>query len=184
MTLMPVMPRVTDNWTVDDLTQLPDDGLRYELIDGALYVSPAPRPIHQRALGRLHLILASACPAHLEVFVAPLDWQPDDRNSLEPDLLVVAKEDVGEKRITRPLLLAVEIISASSRLRDTTLKHAKYAEGGVASYWVVDPSGPSVVAYHLRQGTYIEVARGVGDQAVHIERPYPLTVVPSSLIDS
>lgn len=132
MTTMAVMPRATDDWTVDDLAQLPDDdGLRYELIDGTLIVSPSPRPIHQRASRRLMLVLEAACPPHMEVFYAPLDWQPDRRNSLEPDLLVVAKEDIGEENITAPLQLAVEILSPSSRLRDTQLKYAKYEEGGV-----------------------------------------------------
>lgn len=110
MTIMSVMPRATDDWTVDDLAQLPDDGLRYELVDGMLLVSPAPRPLHQRAIARLHLALAATCPEHLEVFFAPLDWQPDRRNSLEPDLLVVAKDDIGLENITEPLALAVEVL--------------------------------------------------------------------------
>lgn len=182
MTTMSVMPRATDDWTVEDLSQLPDDGLRYELVDGMLLVSPAPRPLHQRASARLHLILAAACPAHLEVFYAPLDWQPDRRNSLEPDLLVVAKDDIGEANITAPLALAVEILSPSSRLRDTTLKHAKYAEGGIESYWIVDPAEPSVVAYDLEQGRYVEAARGDRGTPVRLERPYPVVVTPADLV--
>lgn len=182
MTSMPVMPRVTDDWTVDDLAQLPDDGLRYELVDGMLLVSPAPRPAHQRASARLFLLLAAACPAHLEVFYAPLDWQPDRRSSLEPDLLVVAKDDIGVENITAPLELAVEVLSPSSRLRDTTLKHAKYAEGGIASYWIVDPAAPSIVAYRLTEGRYVEVARGQGDRAVRLEHPYPVVVTPGDLV--
>ncbi|WP_162449757.1 Uma2 family endonuclease [Phytoactinopolyspora mesophila] len=182
MTLMAVMPRATDDWTVDDLTQLPDDGLRYELVDGMLLVSPAPTPIHQRAVRQLTLALEAACPSHLEVFFAPLDWQPDQRNSLEPDLLVVAKKDIGEKLITAPLRLAVEVMSASSRLRDTTLKFAKYAEGGVESYWIVDPSKPSIVAYDLRDGEYVQVGYGDRDTSVALANPFPVTVVPASLV--
>ncbi|WP_129668831.1 Uma2 family endonuclease [Phytoactinopolyspora endophytica] len=183
MTTMAVMPRATDNWTVDDLAQLPDDdGLRYELIDGTLIVSPAPIPLHQRAVRRLTRVLEESCPPNLEVFFAPLDWQPDERNSLEPDLLVVANEDVGDTRITSPLKLAVEVLSASSRLRDTTLKYAKYAEGGVASYWIVDPATPSIVAYDLHDGRYVEVANGTGDDKVTLERPFPVTVTPHDLV--
>ncbi|WP_166346997.1 Uma2 family endonuclease [Phytoactinopolyspora limicola] len=183
MTTMAVMPRATDDWTVDDLTQLPeDDGLRYELIDGTLIVSPAPNFTHQRVARRLTLLLEEACPPHLEVFFAPLDWQPDRRNSLEPDLLVVAKDDLGDGPITAPLRLAVEVLSPSSRLRDTKLKYAKYAEGGVASYWIVDPAEPSLVAYDLHDGQYVEVARGASHDAVTLNRPYPVTVTPSSLV--
>ncbi|WP_216852801.1 Uma2 family endonuclease [Phytoactinopolyspora halotolerans] len=180
---MAVMPRATDDWTVDDLAQLPeDDGLRYELIDGTLIVSPAPRPIHQRACARLSFLLQASCPPDLEVFFAPLDWQPDNRNSLEPDLLVVAGEDVGEENISAPLKLAVEILSPSSRLRDTTLKYAKYAEGGVESYWIVDPGVPSIVAYDLRDGTYVQAASGTGSDDVLLKRPHPVTVTPSDLV--
>lgn len=182
MTTMSVMPRVTDDWTVDDLAQLPDDGLRYELVDGMLLVSPAPRPIHQRASARLFTTLNTACPPDLEVFFAPLDWQPDNRNSLEPDLLVVAKEDIGLENITEPLALAVEVLSPSSRLRDTTLKHAKYAEGGIGSYWIVDPNMPSIIAYALERGEYVEVARGANADVVRLGEPFPVTVVPAQLI--
>jgi len=184
MTTMSVMPRVTDDWTVDDLVQLPDDGLRYELVDGMLLVSPAPRPLHQRASARLFTALNAGCPPHLEVFFAPLDWQPDRRNSLEPDLLVVAKEDIGTENITEPLALAVEVLSPSSRLRDTTLKHAKYAEGGISSYWIVDPNEPSIIAYALEHGQYVEVARGANDDVVRLGEPFPVTAVPAELITS
>src|SRR3954471_14031267 len=92
---MPVMPREGD-WTVDDLRALPDDGLQYELADGVLLVTPAPRPPHQRAAARLFRTLDDACPPHLEVFFAPVDFQPTRRRSLQPDLLVVDKRDVGE----------------------------------------------------------------------------------------
>jgi Uma2 family endonuclease len=73
-------------------------------------------------------------------------------------------------------------MSASSRLRDTTLKFAKYAEGGVASYWIVDPSGPSIVAYERVDDAYVEVARGSGDDAVTLARPYSVTVTPADLV--
>ena len=188
MTTMPVMPRATDDWTVDDLAGLPeDDGLRYELVDGMLLVSPAPSVPHQRALGRLFTLLVAGCPDHLEVFVAPLDWQPDRRNSLEPDLLVVAKAnlpDPSDHAIRMPLQLAVEILSPSSRLRDTLVKFTKYAEGGIASYWIVDPAMPSIVAFELADGAYREVARAEGDRAITLTHPYPIELNPSILVES
>jgi Uma2 family endonuclease len=185
MTTMPVMPRVSDDWTVDDLESLPEgDGLRYELVDGMLLVSPSPNVPHQRASRQLLRLLDAACPDHLEVFHAPLDWQPDRRNSFEPDVLVVAKADLTDRVITAPLALAVEILSPSSRLRDTMLKFVKYAAGGIASYWIVDPDEPSIVAYDLVDGAYVEVARATGEQTVTLERPYPVTVTPAALVAS
>jgi len=56
-----------------DLDAMPDDGHRYELIDGALIVTPAPSVGHQFSVGRLHLLLAAACPPDMVVLFAPLD---------------------------------------------------------------------------------------------------------------
>src|SRR6476620_4346983 len=96
---LPAAPGAGEEWTVDLLELLPDDGLRYEIIDGVLIVSPSPVPRHQRAIRKLCRIFEDNCPDDHEVFFAPLDWQPDKRTSLEPDLLVVSKERIGEKNI-------------------------------------------------------------------------------------
>jgi Uma2 family endonuclease len=70
---------VADEWTVDDLETLPDNGLRYELLDGTLLVTPSPTPCHQGAILEFAVLLRGACPPDHRVFVAPLDWQPDER---------------------------------------------------------------------------------------------------------
>src|SRR5699024_10768533 len=85
MSVMALMPRTGEEWTVNDLDLLPDDGLQYELLDGLLLVSPAPVPVHQRVITRLLVLLHAACPPGYEVFTAPLDWRPDQRTSLQPD---------------------------------------------------------------------------------------------------
>jgi Uma2 family endonuclease len=72
-------------------------------------------------------------PDHLKVFVAPLDWRPDHRTSLQPDVLVVRRDEIGAKNITQPLALAVEVISPSTRRKDQLFKFSKYADSGVAS---------------------------------------------------
>jgi Uma2 family endonuclease len=182
MSTMPVMPREGD-WTVDDLLNLPDDGLQYELADGMLLVTPAPRPLHQRVLRNLSGLVQAAATADVEVFFAPLDFQPSRRTSLQPDLLVVRREDVGELNITAPLLLAVEVLSPSTRAKDLVLKRALYAEAGVPSYWVIDPGVPSLVALELQpDGEYDEVARVEGTGAVRLAHPFPVTVVPADLL--
>ena len=178
---MPVMPREGD-WTVDDLVDLPDDGLQYELADGVLLVTPAPRPRHQRVLGNLFILLRAAVPDHLEVFMAPLDFQPTRRRSLQPDLLVVRRDDVGELNIQRPLLLAVEVLSPSTRAKDLLLKRGLYEDSGVSSYWIVDPEEPSVVVLELRNGSYEEVGRVTGQDLLTVERPFPLTITPGALV--
>jgi Putative restriction endonuclease len=69
--------------TRSDLEQMPDDGHRYELVDGTLIVTPAPSPRHQRAVARLHLLLSRGCPADLEVLFAPLDVALTDDTALQ-----------------------------------------------------------------------------------------------------
>jgi Uma2 family endonuclease len=183
MTTTTLMPRDSRDWTVADLELLPDDGLQYELLDGLLLVSPAPVPVHQRAVGRLAVMLSAACPSKgMEVFVAPLDWQPDERTSLQPDLLVVRDEDVEPKNIRKPLLLAVEVLSASTRRKDLVLKRSKYEDVGVPSYWVVDPEAPAVTVHELQDGRYAEIGHATGDTELSVRRPFPLVINPSGLI--
>ena len=192
MVVMPVMPRAGD-WTVDDVDRLPDDGLRYELVDGVLLVTPAPVPRHQRAVGRLFFLLRQAelrqgetveTVETVETFVAPLDFRPTDRRSVQPDLLVVRRDDLGEKNITRPLLLAVEVLSPGTRSVDLLLKRGVYQESGVASYWLVDPDQPSVTVLELdRAGRYQQVGFARGDQVLRVERPFPVEIIPTGLVD-
>ncbi len=183
MTTMAVMPRALHDWTVDDLENLPDDGLQYELLDGILLVTPSPVPVHQAVTGELYAVLRDACPKHLKVFFAPLDWQPDRRTSLQPDLLVVARDNIGDTNLTEPLALAVEVLSPSTRRKDRVLKFSKYADSGVASYWIVDPEVPSVTAYDLVEGAYSQAGRAAGTETLELARPFPVTVRPADLRD-
>ena len=174
--------RVDGEWTVEMLETLPDDGLRYELVDGTLIVSPSPVPRHQRALLRLAILLSAVCPPDHEVFVAPLDWQPDHRTSLEPDLLVVRKHRIGPKNITETPSLVIEVLSPGSARIDRRLKASRYAEGGIAQYWIVDPRAPSVEIYDLADGEYRLTAQGRDDEIVTVAAPLALSVVPRDLI--
>jgi Uma2 family endonuclease len=181
MMTMPAMPHAGE-WTVDDLRDLPEDGLQYELADGILLVTPAPRPRHQRVVGNLYVLLRERVPAEWEVFVAPLDFQPSQNRSLQPDLLVVRRSDVGEENITQPLLLAVEVLSPSTRAKDLILKKALYEDSGVPSYWVIDPDEPSLVVWQLREGAYLETARVQGDELAQLMAPFAVEIRPSSLL--
>src|SRR5262249_38009583 len=178
----PLMPW-DRGWTVDDLDALPDDGFRYELIDGTLLVTPPPWPPHQRAVRGLFVALYETCPADLEVFFAPLDFQPDRRNSLEPDVLVVRREDVGVKCIERPLQLAVEVFSPTTRRRDQSLKRSVYEGSGVASYWMFDPEVPSLLVCELVDGRYVDVAKAAGEEEILGERPFPVRLCPAELAE-
>ena len=115
--------------------------------------------------------------------LAPIDYQPTDRRSLQPDLLVARRSEVGDDPISAPLLLAVEVLSPSTRSVDLLLKRGVYAESGVASCWVVDPAVPSVRALRLVAGEYAEVGAAEGEQPLELVEPFPVRVVPQDLLD-
>lgn len=185
MTDVTLLPDVTlpagRPFTVADLAELPDDGLRYELVDGTLLVSAAPSKLHQRAAGNLFALLRAACPPGLEVFFAPTDYQPTSTRSLQPDLLVVSRDDPGTAAVTTPLVLAVEVLSPSSRSIDRVLKRELYEQAGVQQYWVVDADEPSVTVWTLVDRRFAEPVRVKGAQELVLEAPLRLRVVPDHL---
>lgn len=181
MTVMTTLPWGRE-LTVDDLDALPDDGHRYELIDGTLIVTPAPRSDHQTAVVELVYLLRSLVPTDLQVFVAPFDVRLTAQTNLQPDVLVARRSDVTEANLPVPPLLAVEVLSPSTRHVDLGLKRSKYESLGTPSYWVVDPREPSITVWELDEGAYVEVGRAVGDQGLDLEQPFPVRVVPRELV--
>jgi Uma2 family endonuclease len=170
-------------FTLADLDALPDDGMRYELVDGVLLVTPAPLPLHQTAALELAIRLRLVCPTELKVFIAPLDFQPTPQRSLQPDVLVCLRADVGPKAIEKPLLLAVEILSPATRSKDLVLKRRLYEEAGVASYWIFDPAKEQLTVLELVGGTYAQRALVTGKEPFDAELPYPVRIVPADLVD-
>ena len=174
---------VTGRFTRADFEALPDDEhRRYELLDGAFIVTPSPTPSHQRPVQRLFLVLHGAVPAGLEVFVAPLDAYLPTGDILEPDVLVVEQRIVVDDRVEGPPLLAVEVLSPSSRRRDVGDKLTAYRDAGVPSYWVVDPVDPRVQVWRLEDDAYVEVADVRGDQEWTAVAPYAVTIRPADLV--
>lgn len=167
-----------------DLEAIPEDGRRYELIDGCLIVTPSPGPPHQLMLGELYLALRAAqTPAWYTIL--GLDYMPSEWTTFVPDLLVV---DHDERRRggkgTRPELV-VEVLSPSTRHIDRGLKRAAYAAAGVPLYWILDPRQPSLLVLELAGDEYLEAARVEGDEVYDATRPFPVTLVPAALgIDS
>lgn len=184
MTVMASRGNVAHPFTVSDLEEMPDDGRRYELIDGALLVSPAPGWAHQQATGALYVALYQACPASMRALIAPFAVRPDKYNEVQPDVLVARYEDLTEQGLPRAPLLAVEVISPTSRLRDASLKKAVYARLGTPSYWLVDPNPdkPSLTVFELSGREYTEAGHVTGDQPWDATRPFPVQVIPADLV--
>jgi Uma2 family endonuclease len=138
-----VMPAAPARWTADMLRALPDDGKRYEIIDGELFVTPAPSWDHQGAVARLHLRLASYVESQRSgrVIFAPADVEFADDTVVEPDLFVVPLVEGREPRKwseVRRLLLAVEVLSPTTARADRVRKRDVYARHQVPEYWIVD----------------------------------------------
>src|SRR4051812_131621 len=126
------MPMLEQQWTVADLQDLPDDGNRYEVIDGELLVTPAPSLDHQRAiLGLSDLLRACLNPRRLgEVIISPADVVFSARRGVQPDLFVIPLLVPRPKRVEpgMPLLLAVEVLSPSTGRADRVKKRRLYRE--------------------------------------------------------
>ncbi len=108
-------------FTVDDLDRMPEDGHRYELIDGVLIVSPAPATMHQLVMFRLARELDDASPDGLYVVPGP-GMMVNIDTELIPDIVVVQQEDLRGRMLTGPPALAVEVQSPSTRLFDLNTK--------------------------------------------------------------
>ncbi|MBV9314722.1 MAG: Uma2 family endonuclease [Pseudonocardia sp.] len=181
MTAMSV--HATAPFTVADLEGMPDDGRRYELIDGELLVSPAPGLRHQTVGLRLYRLLDDACPADLYALAAPFAVQPDQLTEVQPDVLVARFAELTEKNLPTAPVLAVEVLSPSGQSIDLTLKRALYQRMGVSSYWIIDPKVPSLLALELGpNGKYREVAKAVGDEPFEATRPFAVRIIPNDLL--
>ncbi|MFI5429056.1 Uma2 family endonuclease [Aeromicrobium sp. UC242_57] len=166
-----------------DLDAMPDDGHCYELIDGVLVVSPAPRIRHQDAVAGMYRLLFAACPADLKVLFAPVDVALSDDTVMQPDLVVARREDFTEHDLPTTPVLAVEVLSRSTRAFDLLLKRDRLQRPGCAHYWVVDPDVPTIWAWKLVDDVYVEVGHADGDDLLTVSEPFPLEVAPSSLAD-
>ncbi len=182
-------PMVTDlSWgaplTEDDLARMPDDGHRYELIDGVLIVSPSPRLSHQVCVGNLHLLLHAAKAPGDTVLMAPFDVRLSALTVVIPDLLVARTAAFTPARLETAPLLVVEVRSPSTRLFDLGTKRLAYEGAGVPAYWIVDPDAPSLTVLRLHDGHYIEEASVTGGETYAGTFPFPVTVVPAALLES
>lgn len=133
----------TLEWTADMARALPDDGNRYEVLDGALFVTPAPSWRHQQVLRQLFRALGDYVEAHRIGWAlwAPADVEFSAHRLVQPDLFVVpwADREPASWRDVHRLLLAIEVLSPSTARADRHVKRRLYQDEGVAEYWIVDP---------------------------------------------
>ncbi len=154
--------------TVADLYAMPESerGERYELIDGELFVTPAPAMRHQ--------VISSNLFFHLSAHVRSLriGWVGDnsgvrigDGTYVIPDLVFISREreeTIGEANIEAAPDLVVEILSPSTRRNDLLIKRTLYARIGVREYWLIEPATQTVTVLTLSSDSYVEVSTSDG----------------------
>jgi Uma2 family endonuclease len=174
-------------FTRDDLEAMPDDGRRYELLDGVLIVSAAPSRLHQRVALNLAMLLHAACPPELELLIAPFAVGLAADTEIQPDVLVARRDKLTDKDLPGAPELAVEVLSPSTRLIDLNTKRRRFERAGTPAFWVIDPlaqpAAAHLTAWELdERGHYEQVADVSGDSEFHAKVPFPVTVVPAMLV--
>lgn len=143
----------------DDIWDVPEDGKRYEVIEGELCMATAPDLDHQRPITGLIFFIETYLRTHRigEIFAAPVGLILDDENGLQPDLVYVSKARAGiltRRGIRGVPNLVVEVLSPGTEKRDRGVKQRRYAAAGVERYWIVDPVTRTLEAYELQQEGY------------------------------
>ncbi|HHH40910.1 MAG TPA: Uma2 family endonuclease [Chloroflexi bacterium] len=159
-------------WTYEDYLRLPDDGRRYEIIQGVLYVTAAPRFNHQYVVGELFAALrAYVRERGLGVVIpAPFEVHLGERiRPVQPDLIFLRAErqpspEAGHFEGAPDLV--VEVLSPSTARTDRVVKFWVYEQSGVPEYWIVDPHARSVEVYLLREGIYTLHGQYVGSETL------------------
>jgi Uma2 family endonuclease len=147
-------------------------------------VTPSPLAGHQSVAGDLFVVLSAAKTPETKVMIAPLDWHLPDGGSVQPDILVIRREDYAPKtRLPASVipLLVVEVLSPSNASYDRTLKRALYESLGVPAYWLVDPSEPSILALRLTDAAYQTEAE-VSTGTFATTWPFPVCIALDELL--
>ena len=163
----------------------PNDGLRRELLGGDLYVSPAPSPMHQRAVRDILIALDAYARQHGgEALDSPIDVVFSTIDAVQPDIVYFAADKlsiIGEKNVQGPPTLLVEVLSPSSSDIDPKRKLETYARFGVPEYWIVDPATLTITAHAEPKGErYLRIVESTWGEmqaltlpGLHIALPAP-----------
>jgi Uma2 family endonuclease len=146
-------------WTYNDYAALPNDGRRYEVMNGVLIMAPAPTPEHQgvSTLLLVHLFQYSQAIGLGRIFAGPLDVELTPNRVVQPDLLVVLNANlhkIAEKRFIGTPDLVIEIASPGTAIYDRLSKYEAYEQAGVSEYWIVNPSDKSIEVSVLEHGVF------------------------------
>jgi len=169
-------------YTYQEYQYLPNDGRRYEIVEGELYVTPAPSPMHQTVSRRLQFVLMKQLeePGIAFIFNAPFDVILAETSVVEPDLAIIRqgrRGSLSKRGFEGAPDVVVEILSPTTRGNDVFLKKTAYARLGVAEYWIVDPDLGRIEVFRLKEGGYDQGL--LFDRSATLSSPsFPEIVVP------
>ena len=161
MTAMSQPTGAASGWTYAEYARLPDDGNRYEVIDGEVCVTPAPGIPHQRVAANLFVLLREYVERHrLGEVIWDVDLLFANGQFLRPDLVYVPPgAELSDRGVESAPELVVEVLSAHSKRIDRLKKPPRYRDFGVPEYWVVDPEGRAIERWRLAADASPEVER-------------------------
>jgi Uma2 family endonuclease len=151
------------------------------VVDGRLLITGAQPPAHHAAVVALMILLKQACPPELLVSVGSLAFRPSPHTTLRPDLLVCHRTDAGPYLLITPPVLAVEVVSPSTRTTDVVLKRALYETHQLPSYWLLDPTTQELTILELTPTGYTCQAVVQAEETYQATLPFPVTLTPSTL---
>lgn len=173
----------------DDLAQMPEDGRRYELYDGEVFVVPSPILLHQVVAMRLWRILDDyASQTGALTVVSPIDVVFSDYDVVQPDIVLLTADSMRTVSLMGPVRqspdLAVEVLSPSTASNDRGRKMRMFQRYGVPEYWIVDPNAETIEVYRLAESAYALVGTFSGSEEMRSAVLPDLTLVPSSVFPS
>jgi Uma2 family endonuclease len=164
--------------TYQDLRAMPDDGKRYELIDGEVYMTPSPNRRHQEIVGKLHVLLYAFVQKRDlgKIYLAPLDVVFDESNVVQPDLVFIRKERLSilkDAGVFGAPDLAIEVLSPGTAKFDRETKLQVYARAGVPELWYVDPEAESVEILNLTDEHHYALTAHLSDDKALVSAALP-----------
>jgi Uma2 family endonuclease len=175
--------------TYEDYAALPDEeGVRYELDDGFLYLmTPSPTPVHQAISYQLQYLLNTSCRADYMIFSSPIDVILSRKEVKQPDIVMIQRSRlhlVTKRGIEGPPDLVVEIMSEYSRKRDKVYKRKVYARYHIPEYWTIDLTNYTLEQYVLNKEDFELIEIYAEDEEVRSERlPCVSLTVNQLLVD-
>jgi Uma2 family endonuclease len=166
------------SWTYEDYAALPEDGNRYEIIDGVLYMAASPNTNHQSATGFIHhhLLVYVYYAQKGRVFIAPFDVKLPSGTTVQPDITVVLNTNLNiitPDKVQGAPDLVVEVSSPSTSYYDRNKKKRTYEQNAVKEYWIVDSETQEVEVFELQSGAYVSLGTFRGKSTL------PTKVVPN-----